>query len=49
MIVIWDVDEESWVKKLCRIAGRNFTKEEWKKYMDEKPYEKTCPQYPEGS
>ncbi len=48
MILLWDVDEESWEKRLCRIAGRNFTQEEWQKYLGDRPYEKTFPQYPEG-
>ena len=46
MILIWNVDEKSWPKELCRIAGRNFTKEEWQDYMGNRPYEQTCPQYP---
>ena len=48
MILIWDVDEESWIDRLCHIAGRNFTQAEWQKYLGEREYEKTCPQYPEG-
>ena len=49
MILIWDVgNESSWKEKLCRIAGRNFTQEEWQRYLDDRPYEKTCPQYPAG-
>ena len=48
MILIWDVDEESWIERLCRIAGRNFTQVEWKELLGERTYEKTCPQYLEG-
>ena len=48
MILIWDVDEDSWIRRLCRIAGRNFTQEEWRNYLGNKPYEKTCPQYLAG-
>ena len=47
MILIWDVDEESWKERLCRIAGRNFTQEEWQRYLNDRPYERTCLQYPE--
>ena len=47
-IFIWDVDKDSWIKRLCRIAGRNFTQKEWQDLLDNRPYEKTCPQYPEG-
>ncbi len=48
-IILWDVNKESWLKRACQIAGRNFTKAEWQKYLGDRPYEKTCPQYPEGS
>ena len=46
MILIWDADEESWLRKLCRIAGRNFTQAEWSRYLGGKPYERTCSGYP---
>ena len=47
-IIIWDVDENSWKKRLCRIAGRNLTKTEWQKHLGDKPYKKTCSSYPKG-
>ena len=49
IILLWDVqdtDKISRLEKLCRIAGRNFTKEEWLQYLEGKSYELTCHQYP---
>jgi hypothetical protein len=34
MILIWNVDESEWKRRACRIAGRNFTWEEWRRYME---------------
>ncbi|OQW90584.1 MAG: hypothetical protein BWK78_06645, partial [Thiotrichaceae bacterium IS1] len=43
---LWDVDPQSWVKKACEIANRNFTEKEWRRFLgEERKYEKTCPQF----
>jgi hypothetical protein len=42
----WDVDWQSWLKRACGIANRNLTREEWRKYMGDEPYRKTCPDLP---
>ncbi len=42
-IVLWDVDVESWRTRACAIARRNFTIEEWNRYLGEQPYQKSCP------
>jgi FOG: WD40 repeat len=39
---LWDVDPHSWVTHACKIAGRNLTRAEWKQYLGERPYERTC-------
>jgi hypothetical protein len=41
-IVLWDVDVESWRTRACAIARRNFTIEEWDRYLGEQPYQKSC-------
>jgi WD40 repeat protein/class 3 adenylate cyclase len=46
VILLWDVDLESWLARACRIANRNLTAEEWKEYLGEQPYRKTCPELP---
>jgi WD40 repeat protein len=40
--VLWDLDLQSWLLQACNIANRNFTKDEWKRYMGDEPYRKTC-------
>jgi hypothetical protein len=45
-VVLWDTDIESWKTHACRIANRNLTKEEWKLYLGQEPYRKTCPSLP---
>src|SRR5262249_28320474 len=42
MIPIWNVDESEWQRCACRIAGRNFTWDEWRRYMGNQPYARTC-------
>jgi hypothetical protein len=39
----------TWIKQACQIAGRNFTKGEWDKYVGSRtPYVRNCPAYPAG-
>ena len=45
-IILWDVSLESWKDHACRIANRNFTPEEWRRYFGNKAYRKTCPNLP---
>jgi len=47
-IILWDVDVESWKKSACQIVRRNLTQEEWKQYLGDEPYRKTCEEFPEG-
>jgi WD domain, G-beta repeat/WD40-like Beta Propeller Repeat len=41
-----DVDVESWQGRAGRLANRNFTREEWREYFSEKPYQATFPDLP---
>ncbi|MDQ3564278.1 MAG: hypothetical protein M3436_09100 [Pseudomonadota bacterium] len=43
---LWDVDPNSWQKRACDIANRNLAREEWRKYLSDQPYRKTCPDLP---
>jgi WD40 repeat protein len=45
-IILWDFDPQSWLTKLCNMAGRNFTRSEWAQYFPEEPYRQTCSQWP---
>ena len=44
---LWSLDPEDWIERACLRAGRNLTQEEWNIYLPTKPYEPTCPQYPD--
>jgi WD40 repeat protein len=43
---LWDVSLESWLKRARYIANRNLTQEEWRRYVGDRPYRKTCPDLP---
>jgi WD40 repeat protein len=50
-ILLWDLNPQTWIKRSCQIAGRNFTPAEWKQYFPNKlypskPEDATCPQWP---
>jgi WD40 repeat protein len=43
---LWDIDPASWPALACSIAGRNLTQQEWRQYLGDLPYHKTCPDNP---
>ena len=43
---LWDADPSSWVRTACAIAGRNLTLAEWQRYLPDRPYRRTCRQWP---
>ncbi len=47
-LLLWDLRFESWRKLACATVRRNLTKDEWREYMENAPYRKTCPDFPEG-
>ena len=47
-LIVWDVDPESWIRRLCTKLPRNLTRAEWKASVGtEFPYAKQCPRLPE--
>jgi WD40 repeat protein/energy-coupling factor transporter ATP-binding protein EcfA2 len=48
IVMLWDVDLESWKERACQIVARNLTRVEWKQYLGNEPYHKTCERWPEG-
>ena len=40
-----DVDRDGWMDRACRLAGRNLTAEEWRRYFPGRSPEATCPQW----
>ncbi len=48
-IRLWDISPQSSSERACRIAGRNLSMDEWVQFIgSERPYERTCPQFPPG-
>ncbi len=45
---MWDLDVQSWARRACSRAGRNFTQAEWAQYFPGEAYRKTCPDLPVG-
>jgi len=46
-VILWDVNPDSWIEKACRVAGRNFTQQEWNQNVGEEiPYHLTCKKFP---
>lgn len=45
-LLLWDMELEHWMDAACRMAGRNLTPEEWRTYLRERSYQKTCPDLP---
>jgi WD40 repeat protein/DNA-binding SARP family transcriptional activator len=47
-VLLWDIDPNSWQQRACATAGRNLTRDEWHQYLGNRPYHKTCTQWPAG-
>ena len=45
---LWSVAPDRLVEHACQVAGRNLTSEEWHQALPDRPYERTCPEHPEG-
>ncbi len=43
---IWHLDSQEWAAQACTLANRNLTQEQWNYYLQNFPYEKTCPELP---
>jgi WD40 repeat protein len=39
---LWNLRLDELAELACPTAGRNLTKEEWRQYMGDQPYQKTC-------
>jgi WD40 repeat protein len=42
----WPVTVDAWADQACRVAGRNFTQEEWRRFVTGRSYERVCPGLP---
>ena len=41
-IIVWDLDLNSWIRRACDIANRNFTEAEWQQYLGDEAYHTMC-------
>jgi WD40 repeat protein len=41
--LVYHASPASWERQACAVAGRNFTKAEWDRYLPDRPYSKVCP------
>jgi WD40 repeat protein len=41
-VAVWPGTVEAWEAHACRVAGRNFTREEWSRYVTGRSYSKVC-------
>jgi hypothetical protein len=45
---VWPATVRAWLDQACAVAGRNFTHEEWDRFVPGQHYRRTCPAYPAG-
>jgi WD40 repeat protein len=44
----WPATPTQWAEHACAVAGRNFTHEEWHRFVGARAYSRVCPQFPAG-
>jgi WD40 repeat protein/DNA-binding SARP family transcriptional activator len=44
----WTVEPQRLLEHACAVAGRNLTQQEWADVLPNRPYERTCREYPTG-
>jgi WD40 repeat protein len=45
---VWPATVRAWEAHACAVAGRNFTADEWRRFVRGHRYAKTCAQFPSG-
>ena len=43
-VLLWPADGEAWQERACRLANRNLTCGEWRQYLGDESYRKSCPE-----
>ena len=38
----WPMQPDAWLRQVCAVVGRDFTRVEWEQYLPGRPYEPTC-------
>ncbi len=47
-IILWNLNQQSWIESACQRTGRNLSLVEWSTYFGDEPYHVTCSQWPAG-
>lgn len=45
---VWAIAPDRLLEHACMVAGRNLTRDEWNAVLPDRPYERTCRQWPNG-
>ena len=45
-VYVYPATVAQWEQAACAVAGRNLTRAEWRQYVPDRPYQKTCPDQP---
>jgi WD40 repeat protein len=43
---VWPVTIGAWTQRACSVAHRNFSLEEWRRFLGNRSYSRVCPQFP---
>ena len=44
--ILWSREDAPFRERLCHLVGRNLTATEWRTFLPDEPYRKTCSQWP---
>ena len=45
---VWPMRLAAWTQHACSVVGRNLTSGEWQRFLPGRPYQRTCPELPDG-
>ena len=41
-VVVWTIDPDRWDELACGVAGRPLSRDEWRRYLGDRPYQAAC-------
>jgi hypothetical protein len=45
---MWSIEPQRLLEQACMVAGRNLTRQELDDALPDRPYQRTCSEYPDG-
>jgi WD40 repeat protein len=45
---LWPTALDAWEEHACKVAGRNLTREEWRRFVGSRPYRSICTAFSSG-